>query len=212
MTTVPLPTFVPQDSWYSLTTGNYNPSVADTVPDVTYLRPRSTPQGDIDGIVGPLDGAIIGLAGDSTTMDGGQQWLMWDEDSLLADDGVSVFCPFANTSTPGRWRALGAPTAGPGVITNVQSFEAGADYNIAASSAPFIQAFVQGRVANTETNLALPGATFLGQVVSVKDAQGDSATYNVNVTGAIDGTTEFTFYANYQGQNFTWNGTEWSAT
>lgn len=208
MTVVPLPTFVPQDAWFNITTGNYNPSVADTVPDASYLQPS----GGQDAIVGPADGAIIGLRGTDTTMDGGQQWLMWDEDSLEADNGTSVFCPFVDTTTPGRWVALAAASSGPGQIVNVQTFEAGAEYNIAASAATLVQVFVQGRAAAAETTLNLPGSTFTGQTISVKDAEGDAATHNVNVVGAIDGTTEFVFYANYQGQNFTWNGTEWSAT
>ena len=58
MTTVPLPTFVPQDSWYALTTGNVNPSVADTVPNASYLLPRQTPLGLVDGLVGPLEEAL----------------------------------------------------------------------------------------------------------------------------------------------------------
>jgi hypothetical protein len=213
MTTVPIPTFVPQDAWYNLTTGDVNPSVADTVPNINYLRPSATPLGLVDGVVGPLDGAIIGLAGTSSTFDGGQTWLMWDDDSLLADNGVTVFCPFADTGTPGRWRAISNPAAPSGPTTNVQFFEAGADYTIAASSAPFIQVFVQGRVANLETNLALPGAVTVGQVISVKDAEGDATTYNINVTApSIDGQPAFTLYTDYQGQNFTWNGTEFSAT
>lgn len=212
MTTVPIPTFVPQDSWYQLTTGNYNPSVADTVPDITYLQPMLTVLGYVDGLVGPLDGAIIGLAGTSATFDGGQTWLMWEEDSLLADDGVNVFCPFVDTATPGRWRALALPNSPTGPTVSTQFFEAGADYTIAASTAQTIMVFVQGRVANLPTNLALPGSTFISQVVAVKDAEGQSATYNVSVTAAsIDGATAFTFYADYQGQNFVWNGTDWSA-
>jgi hypothetical protein len=213
MTTVPIPTFVPQDSWYQLTTGQVNPSVADTVPDITYLQPSSTPLGLIDGLVGPLDGAIIGLAGTATTFDGGQTWLMWDEDSLLPDNGTSIFCPFVDTSTAGRWLALANPNLPVGPTVAVQSFPAGADYTIAASAAPFVQCFVTARVANLATNLALPGVTFVGQTFSVKDTVGDAATYAVNVTApGIDGQPEFTFFVDYQGQNFTWNGTEYSAT
>lgn len=208
MTVVPLPTFVPQDAWFNITTGNYNPSVADTVPDITYLQPS----GDNDGIVGPADGAIIGLRGTATTMDGGQKWLVWDEDSLTADNGSTVFCPFVDTTTPGRWVSLAAAASGPGTIVNVQTFEAGDTYNIAASTASIIQVFVQGRVAAAETTLNLPGSTFTGQTIAVKDAEGDAATHNINVVGTIDGAAEFVFYADYQGQNFTWNGTEWSAT
>lgn len=214
MTTVPIPTFVPQDSWYQLTTGNVNPSVADSVPDISYLRPMTTALGDVDGLVGPLDGAYVALAGTDTTFDGGQTWLVWVDNSLLADNGTTVFCPFVDTGTPGRWQALANPSAPTGPTVDVQYFEAGADYTIAARSAPFIQAFVRGaRVANVVTNLTLPASTFPGQVVAVKDALGDATTYNINaVAPSIDGQPTFTLYTNYQGQNFTWNGTEWSAT
>lgn len=208
MTAPPLPTFVPQDAWYTITTGNVNPSVADTVPDITYLQP----DGDQDGLEGPLDGAIIGLAGEVSTMDGGQKWLMWDADSLLADNGSTVFCPFTEPGNPGRWISLGAATSGPGVVQNVQSFEAGATHTITASTAVFIQVFVQGRAAAAVTTLNLPGSTFLGQTISVKDAEGDAGTWTISIVGTIDGLASYDLVANYQGQNFVWNGTEWSAT
>ena len=214
MTTVPIPTFVPQDSWYNLTTGNYNPSVADTVPDITYLAPQSTPSGYVDGLVGPLDGAIIGLAGTAGTFDGGQTWLMWDEDSLLDYNGTTVFNPFVVTTTPGRWLALANPTGPSGAVQATESIQAGQSATISAQAAPFVNVFVVGvRLDTIATTLALPGATFLGQTFNIKDALGDAATYNIIVTApSIDGAASFTFYANYQGQNFTWNGTEWSAT
>lgn len=208
MTVVPLPTFVPQDAWFNITTGNYNPSVADTVPDVSYLQPS----GGQDAIVGPADGAIIGLRGIDTTMDGGQKWLLWDEDSLEIDNGTTVFCPFVDTATPGRWVALGAADTGPGQIQSIQSIQAGQSTNIAAASTQFVQVFVSGpRLDTIETTLALPGATFNGQTFSVKDALGDAGTYNVIITApSIDGAATFTFYANYQEAKFTWNGSEWS--
>lgn len=209
MTAPPLPTFVPQDAWYNITTGNFNPSVADPVPDASYLQPS----GGLDGLEGPLDGAVIMLAGIDSELDGGQKWLMWNATSLAADDGENVFCPFVDTSTPGRWVPIGAAVSGPGQIQSVQSIQAGQSTSIAASTATFVQVFVTGvRLANIATTLALPASTFLGQTFSVKDALGDSATYNVIVTApAIDGQSSFTFYSNYQGQNFTWNGTEYSA-
>lgn len=212
MTTVPLPTFVPQDSWYNLTTGNYNPSVADSVPDISYLRPS----GSQDGIVGPLDGAVIFLAGTATTMDGGQRSLMWDADSLDADDGQNIFCPFALTTTPGRWVSIS--TRSVVVNANVvatRTIVAGTTDNVTASLAPFIQVFVKDRAAPgaTTVNLPSPFLTFEGQTISIKDAQGDASTYNITVVApSIDGNPSFVFYADYQDQNFTWNGTEWSVT
>lgn len=209
MTTVPIPTFVPQDSWYTLTTGNYNPSVADTVPNITYLQPS----GDQDGIVGPLDGAVIGLAGTATTLDGGQKWLMWDEDSLEDDNGTTVFCPFVDDTTAGRWIALGSASRGPGTNTvETQTISAGTTDNVTAPTTTVKQVFVLGRLANAETLVNLPSSATTGWTINVKDAEGDSATYNVRVLGTIDGASEFVFYADYQSQNFTWNGTDWSAT
>lgn len=208
MAAPPLPTFVPQDAWYNITTGNVNPSVADTVPNITYLQP----DGDQDGLIGPLDGAIIGLAGEAATLDGGQKWLMWDEDSLLADNGTTVFCPFVESGNPGRWISLGAATSGPGVIQANQTFAAGATHNIAATTAIFVNVFVLGRTAAAITTLNLPGSTFLGQTFSVKDAEGDAGTHSIFVAGTIDGNDSFELLSNYQGQNFVWNGTEWSAT
>ncbi len=213
MTAPPLPTFVPQDAWYNLTVGNVTPSVADPVPDITFLQPYDTPLGEVDGLIGPFDGATVILAGLVSELDGGQKWLMWDAASLTVDDGVNVFCPYANSATPGRWFNIGAPTQGAGVVIATQFIVAGTADTVTAARAPLVQVFVKTRVDPGETTVALPGATFTGQTISVKDAQGDAGTYNVVVTApSIDGQTEFRFYANYQSQNFMWNGTEWSAT
>jgi hypothetical protein len=139
---------------------------------------------------------------------------MWDEDSLLPDNSTSVFCPFVDTSTAGRWLALANPALPVGPVQESQFILAGQSTVIAASVAPLVYVFVcSTRLANIPTTLALPGVTFIGQTFNVKDVVGDAATYNVIVTApAIDQQPSFTFYANYQGQNFTWNGSEWSAT
>src|SRR5689334_3867727 len=109
MTAPPLPTFVPQDAWYSITTGGVTPSVADPVPDVSYLSPSSTPQGDVAGLVGPFDGAVIMLGGLAAIDDGGQKWLMWNATSFAQPDGQSIFNPNVSASTPGRWVPIGSP-------------------------------------------------------------------------------------------------------
>lgn len=209
MTAPPLPTFVPQDAWYTITTGNINPSVADPVPNVTYLQPSN----GNDGLVGPLDGAIIMLAGLSLEYDGGQKWLMWVEGSLIADDGVNTFCPFVDTSTPGRWRNIGAPTQGPGIVVTNESFNAGESSSILASISPFINCFVIQRTVDDVTTLALPAATFYGQAVMVKDAVGDATTWPITVTApSIDGSTTFVLGTDYAEIKFVWNGLGWSVT
>jgi hypothetical protein len=108
----PIPTFVPQDAWYELTVGNYNPSEANSVPSAALL----SPQGGQDGLVGSLDGGLIYLAGSQSELDGGQQWLMWVAASLAVADEVTVFNPWVQAGVPGRWVATtAAPAAmGPG--------------------------------------------------------------------------------------------------
>lgn len=212
MTVPPLPTFVPQDEWYTLTTGNLNPSVAGTVPNITYLRPSSTPQGDVDGLTGALDGMILYLAGLSSQLDGGQKFLMWDESSLQADDGVNVFNPWVDTSTTGRWVATQTSGAGPGVTTSNQTISAGGTSDIAPAATQFINVYVGGRSVAGATTLNLPASTFQGQAITVKDANGDVGTDNIIVVAAsIDGDTSSTLTFDYQSRTFTWNGVEWGA-
>lgn len=213
MTAPPLPTFVPQDAWYTITTGNVTPSVADPVPDASYLQPISTVSGFVDGLVGPLDGAVIMLAGIDEELDGGQKWLMWDEDSLLPDDGANTFCPFVDSGTPGRWVNIGAPTQGPGVVVSNQMFNAGVTSSVVASVAPFINCFVNARTVDEETTINLPASTFLGQTVMVKDAVGDATTWPINIVAAsIDGGASFVLVTDYAEIKFVWNGLGWSVT
>lgn len=208
MTAPPLPTFVPQDAWYRLTLGSINPSIADTVPDISYLLPSVDDTGaDIDGLVGGLDQGIVYLAGTSTQLDGGQKLLMWDADSLLPSDGVRVFCPFVDTSTPGRWLSTTVPRQN----YSLQEFEAGASYEVDGSAILFNIVLVKGRVANAQTTLVLPSNPTIGQTFQVKDAEGDAGTYNIVISAiGIDGDATNTLVADYQARSYMWNGSEYS--
>lgn len=211
MTAPPIPTFVPQDAWYNLTSGDINPSIADTVPNIVYLRPESTPKGMVDGLVGSLDGGLIYLQGLATQLDGGQKYLMWVANSLRADDGVNVFCPFADVSTPGRWVNTGSSGVGPGAVQSVQIVAAGSSAVIASSSTVFNQVFVKNRVTNAPTSLSLPGSKSLGQQFTIKDSQGDADTYNIAVSApSIDGEVSDTLNMSYQERTYVWNGAEWA--
>jgi hypothetical protein len=108
----PIPTFVPQDAWYALTAGNYNPSEANSVPNATYLSPANGQ----NGLIGSLDGGLIYLRGNVNDLDGGQQWLMWIAASMLAADQTTVFNPWVALGVPGRWIATtqSAAQMGPG--------------------------------------------------------------------------------------------------
>lgn len=214
MPTPPLPTFIPQDQWYNLTSGAINPSVAGTVPNITYLQPRSTALGDVDGLVGALDGMVIYLAGLASELDGGQKWLMWVAASMQVDDGVNTFNPWAVASTPGRWINTG-PASGlsPSAVTTIQVITAGGTSSIAAAITPFIQVFVKGRGSAGATTLNMPGSTFTGQSISVKDANGDAGTNNIIVVAAsIDGAASDTLTFDYQERGYVWNGSEWSVS
>jgi hypothetical protein len=209
MTAPPLPTFIPQDQWYNLTTGQINPSEADTVPNITFLRPSSSPQGMIDGVVGSADGDLIYLAGVVSQLDGGQKFLMWVAASMQVDDGLNVFNPFAIVTKHGRWVSV-QPTV-QGNIAAAQIILAGGSKIIASSTANSIRVFVKGRsVAGTST-LSLPTSTFLGQSITVQDSNGDAGTNNIIVVAAsINGDVSDTLAANYAARTYTWNSTEWS--
>jgi hypothetical protein len=211
MTTPPLPTFIPQDEWYNLTTGQINPSVASTVPNITYLQPASTVLGLVDGLTGALDTMIIYLAGLSSALDGGQKFLMWVAASMQADDGVNTFNPWADPTTPGRWINTGTPQAGPGATVSVQTIEAGGTKDISPTVTAFVTVYIQGRSTSGATTLNLPGSTFLGQAITVKDVNGDAGTDNIIVVAAsIDGAASDTLTNDFQERGYSWNGTEWS--
>lgn len=213
MASVPVPTFVPQDAWYKLTSGNLNPNIADSVPVGADLLPSTDPNNQQqDGIVGSLDGAVIYLAGFATQLDGGQGWFMWVAASLKVSDGKTVFCPFVDATKPGRWIATGTPNVGPGLLITTQTFTAGASHNIVSlGGAQICYVFVKGRSANLATTLNLPGTVTIGQQFIIKDAQGDAGTYAININGPIDGGTADALVNNYAERSYVWNGTEFSA-
>jgi hypothetical protein len=207
---LPLPTFIPQDAWYNLTVGGINPSVAATVPNISYLQPSSTPLGLVDGLVGANDEMLVFLAGLNTELDGGQKWLMWVAASMIADDGLNVFNPWAVSSTPGRWINAGDVINPGGIVVDIQTFAAGGTYSILPSGSNRIMVFVKGGAGATTLNM--PASTFVGQFVQVKDANGIAGTSNVTIAApSIDGVGSFVLVANYASQSFTWNGAEWSA-
>lgn len=209
----PLPVFVPQAQWYTLESGNINPSIAGTVPNITYLQPSSTPQGDVDGLTGALDGMVIYLAGLSSELDGGQKWLMWVAASMQVDDGVNVFTPWADPTTPGRWVNTGTPQTGPGAVVSTQIILAGGTKVVAPTTTPYVNVFILGRDTSGDTTLDLPGSTFLSQSITVKDANGDAGTNNIIVVApSIDGAASDTLTNDYQERAYVWNGSEWSVS
>lgn len=172
----PVPTFVPQDAWYALTAGNYNPSEANSVPNAAFLSPA----GGQDGLVGSLDGGLIYLAGNAAELDGGQQWLMWVATSMAPADQVSVFSPWVNAGVPGRW--ISTATRGPAAGPSGQIITTGG----AAAVLPTMQSPV-----NVIVNLAvpaavtiyLPGSPVLWQEFRVVDGYGIVAPYFITVNG-----------------------------
>lgn len=210
MTSIPLPTFVPQDAWYSLTKGNLNPNIADSVPTAADLLPAYDSTNTLqDGIVGSLDQAVIYLAGTSTPLDGGQAWLMWEASSLATSDGINVFCPFVDASTPGRWVNTSV-FGGIGVTVRAFTFLGGTTHTISPQTTPFIVIFVRGGT-NDPTEINLPVTTFMPQQIRIKDANGNAATYPITIFGSIDGATSDTISTDYAERTYIWNGSEWSA-
>lgn len=96
----PIDTTVPAQTWVTLTSGGIQVSSALTVPNVTYLSSG----GGQNGLVGGGDGQAIYLIGTANKLDGGQQWLIWDATSVTPANGTTVFNPWVVTGTPGRWR------------------------------------------------------------------------------------------------------------
>ena len=207
MSAPPLPTFIPQDAWYSLTTGGVNPSEAASVPNVTYLRPSSTPQGGIDGLIGSLDGALVYLAGTNTELDGGQKWLMWIAGSMAPDDGGTVFNPHTDLTKPGRWVSTGPNSANP--LTSAQRITAGGVKSIASSTTPKNDVFIRGRSTSGATTLNLPGTTFAGQTFTIF-TDSDTDTNHVTVQTGINGMASDTLTSPYQSRAYTWTGTSWA--
>jgi hypothetical protein len=68
-------------------------------------------------------------------------------------------------------------------------------------------------VNNTSTAamaLALPGTPAVGQFLIIKDITGNAATYNITVTGTVDGVTNPVIGANYGGVGLFWTGSKWT--
>lgn len=211
MTSVPIPTFVPQDAWYSLTLGNLNPNISDSVPVAADLLPYlDSANVEQDGIVGSLDGAVIYLAGTTSQLDGGQAWLMWEAASMAVSDGITVFCPFVDSSKPGRWINTGVPSAIPTPVFKTVVVLQGSTTTLTASIVPTVIALVQGGAASL-TQITLPATTFLGQQFQIKDTTGNAGTNNITVIGTIDGSASYVIQSDYGALTVVWNGTEWSA-
>lgn len=202
MTSVPLPTVVPQDAWYTLTTGGINPSQNDSVPNASYL----SPSGDMDGVIGALDGALIYLAGTTTELDGGQKWLMWVADSQDVADGVNTFNPNADPSALGRWKTADTPisTAGGQIIL------AGSTVAVLPSSSTLIFVVVNKTVGSA-TTILLPVVKALWQTFRVIDGKGDAATNTITISGngsLINGAAQDYIVQDYGATDYTWDGTE----
>lgn len=204
MTTPPVPTTAPQDAWYTLTTGNINPSAADTVPDISYLGPT----GEQPGLVGSLDGEIIYLAGTTTKLDGGQQFLMWEATSVAAQDLKTIFSPWPTdmSGVPGRWVSVsvGQTFAGGQII------QSGSVVAILPSSAPVVNVLVNKTVGSA-TTLLMPTSVGQWQVFRIKDRKGDAGTNPITVSGngsTIQGATTFVIANDNGNVDLTWDGTE----
>lgn len=210
MAAPPLPVFAPQAAWYRLTFGSINPSLADTVPNITYLHPFTDSGGTLqDGLVGGLDEAIIFLAGTVTARDGGQKFLMWDADSVAADNGTTVFNPFVVTGTPGRWIYVDLEVDAVSEIAT-QTITAGGTKTVTSSTALIVHVFIKGRSTPGATTLNLPAAPVLGQTFVVKDSNGDAGASNIIVDAvSLDSASTSTITTDYGAKSYTWNGTEY---
>jgi hypothetical protein len=172
----PVPTFVPQDAWYALTVGNYNPSEANSVPNAGYLSPA----GGQNGLVGSLDGGLIYLRGTTNDLDGGQQWLMWIAASMLTADGITVFNPWVASGVPGRWVSTTQPSiqGGPGgqIVTT------GGAAAVALSDLSPINVVVQLTIPAPIT-VYLPSGPRLWQEFRIIDGYGISDPNFITVSG-----------------------------
>lgn len=204
MTAPPVPTTAPQDAWYTLTTGNINPSAADTVPNITFLGPT----GEQPGLVGSLDGEIIYLAGTAAKLDGGQQFLMWEATSLAVQDLKTVFNPWPvdTPGVPGRWVSVsvGQTFAGGQIITS------GSVIAILPSSAPVVNVLVNKTIGSL-TTLLLPINPGVWQVFRIKDRKGDASTNPITISGngsTIEGAPTYVIANDGGSTDLTWDGTE----
>lgn len=208
MTAPPVPTAVPQDAWYELTTGNVNPSAADTVPNITYLAPT----GDQAGLVGSLDGEIIYLAGTSTKLDGGQKFLMWEEDSLAVQDLVTVFNPWpvATPGIPGRWISVGVGA----VVAGGQIIVTGTTVAVLPSNAP-VNNIVVNKTVGSPTTLLMPTQVGQWQEFIIIDGKGDASINPITIDGngvTIGGLASFVIVNDNGTVRLTFDGSQYRVT
>ena len=57
--------------------------------------------------------------------------------------------------------------------------------------------------------ITLPPGANVGNVITVKDAKGNFATFNCTVIGTIDNATNYVMNTNYQYRTFIYNGLTW---
>ncbi len=181
MLTKPLPPpvitlAVPVLGWYSVQSGGIQTSQILSVPNASYL---SSPDGVNNGLVGVSDGALAHLSGLVSTMDGGQNLLMWVANSLTTPDGVTVFNPFPLVGMPGRWVAQ--------IPTRIHVSTRVAIGTIIQISAATELVSVR-KVIPSPTTILLPNMVnaILGLTVSVADTNGVAGAFPITVTN-VDG-------------------------
>lgn len=206
MTSVPIPTFVPQDAWFGLTLGNANPSIADSVATAAML----SPSGGQDGLIGSLDGGVVFLAGTAAELDGGQKWLMWTAASLAVADGVNVFNPYVVTGTPGRWLTASAAQR----LVGGQIITAGATVAVIAANVSVVNVLVNKTVGSPTTLLLPPAAAQQQwQEYLIKDGKRDADVNPITLDGnglTIDGAGTLVIAVAGGSVSLVWNGTEYN--
>lgn len=204
----PVPVDAPQTAWYELVVGDINPSAADTVPDVSYIQPT----GDAPGLVGSLDGEIIYLAGTTARLDGGQKFLMWDEDSLAVQDLITVFNPWplSTPGVPGRWIStiIGQNVSGGQIVVT------GTSVAILPATATVVNIMVN-KAIGSPTTLLMP--TLLGQWQEfvIIDGKGDAATNPITIDGnglTINGAATFVIANDGGTARLTYDGAQFRVT
>lgn len=173
---------VPVLSWYSVQSGGLQTSQFLSVPNASYL---SSPDGVNPGLVGVADGALAHLAGITSTMDGGQNLIMWDADALNVPDGVTVWNPYPSAGTPGRWIAQIQPKANVSLIVATGTV---------IQLSPATELVSVRKQVPSVTTILLPTMLVanLGQSISVADVNSVSSMFPITVTntdGALIGPT-----------------------
>jgi hypothetical protein len=131
---------------------------------------------------------------------------------------------------PGRWVFL---TSLDGGQTPTEAMRISADQSVALSGAFIINLtslddtdsaytvlstdhYMSCDVSSGDLSIELPDAPTTGRVFTVKDATGSATSNTLSVTTdggsvTIDGSTTFTFFADYQATSFLFNGTSYEA-